>query len=152
MSAEENRFIAEPDPDHPGWTRWSLSDPTLYNNTVLGPLLVRPEGPDICRVRLTPQRHHSNGGGTYHGGTTLGLIDVALFAAHAALRGRDASRAVTLDMSTQFVGPGKMEMPLDCMVEIVQETGRLCFLRGLVVQEEHRVASFNATIRKFPQP
>jgi len=58
---------------------------------------------------------------------------------------------VTLDLSTQFVGAGRVGEPLDAVVELVRETGRLIFLRGLVVQGEgdsHIVLSFAGTIRK----
>jgi hypothetical protein len=37
------------------------------------------------------------------------------------------------------------------VVEVLRETGRLVFLRGLVVQDEDMVASFTATIRKPSQ-
>ena len=43
---------------------------------------------------------------------------------------------------------------LDAVVEIVRETGRLIFLRGLVLQgadDSHLVASFTGTVRK-PSP
>ena len=58
---------------------------------------------------------------------------------------------MTLDLSTQFVGGGRLDEPLDAVVEQVRETGRLIFLRGLVVQgpgDEHIVLSFAGTIRK----
>jgi acyl-coenzyme A thioesterase PaaI-like protein len=32
--------------------------------------------------------------------------------------------------------------------EVLRETGRLVFLRGLVVQEDETVASFTGTVRK----
>ncbi|MBU0823634.1 MAG: PaaI family thioesterase, partial [Alphaproteobacteria bacterium] len=63
----------------------------------------------------------------------------------------NAGHSVTLDLSTQFVGAGRVGEPLDAVVELVRETGRLIFLRGLVVQGEgdsHIVLSFAGTIRK----
>ena len=50
-----------------------------------------------------------------------------------------------------LVGAGRVGEPLDAVVELVRETGRLIFLRGLVVQGEgdsHIVLSFAGTIRK----
>ena len=35
------------------------------------------------------------------------------------------------------------------MTEIVRETGRMVFLRGQVVQEDHVVASFSGIVRKL---
>ena len=52
------------------------------------------------------------------------------------------------------IGGGRLGEPLDAVVEQVRETGRLIFLRGMVVQglnDEHIVASFSGTIRKASQ-
>jgi len=116
---------------------------------VIGPLLVRAEGDDVARVRMDVKQHHTNGGNGIHGGTTLGLIDAAMFAGLHLLRGTDASRSVTVDLSTQFVGAGDPARPLDVVVEVLRETRRLAFVRGLVVQDEDMVASFTGTIRRY---
>ena len=79
---------------------------------------------------------------------TLGFIDVALFAASRMFGLIEAGTAVTLDLSTQFIGVGRMGQPLDAEVELLRETRRLIFMRGLVVQGEVKVAAFAGTIRK----
>jgi uncharacterized protein (TIGR00369 family) len=139
-------FLYEEHPDHPGWMRWGFTDPSRYNS-FLGPMMVRVEG-GIARVRMTPERRHSNLRDSVHGGALLGFIDVALFAASRSFGLVTAGSAVTLDLSTQFIGGGRIGEPLEAQVELLRETGRLLFLRGLVVQEEDKVASFSATIRK----
>ena len=147
-SASSKRFTCEPDPEHPGWLRWRLNDPTRFNEAVLGPILVRREGPDTARVRIIPQHRHTNLSDNVHGAVTLGLIDVALFAAWRQVRDGNAAAAVTLGVDTQFIGAGDPARPLDAVVELLRETKRLAFLRGLVVQEDDLIASFSATIRK----
>ena len=139
-------FLYEEDPDHPGWMRWGFTDPSRYNS-FLGPMMVRVER-GIARVRMTPERRHSNLRDSVHGGAMLGFIDVALFAASRSFGLITAGSAVTLDLSTQFIGGGRIGEPLEAQVELLRETGRLLFLRGLVVQGEEKVASFSATIRK----
>ena len=57
-------------------------------------------------------------------------------------------RSVTVDLQTQFIGAGDAERPLDSVVEVLRETRRLAFLRGLVVQDDDLVASFAGTVRK----
>lgn len=99
-------------------------------------------------MRLTPAEIHINATGRIHGGVTLGLIDVALFAAMYLLRGSPIAGAVTLDIQTQFVGPGDPGRPLDAVVEVLRETRRMGFLRGLIMQETDIVASFTGIIRK----
>ena len=139
-------FLYEEDPDHPGWMRWGFTDPSRYNS-FLGPMMVRIDD-GIARVRMTPERRHSNLRDSVHGGAMLGFIDVALFAASRSFGLITAGSAVTLDLSTQFIGGGRIGEPLEAQVELLRETGRLLFLRGLVVQGEDKVASFSATIRK----
>ena len=60
----------------------------------------------------------------------------------------DAAGSVTLGIETQFIGPGDASKPLDAVVQILRETRRLGFLRGLVEQDEALVAGFSATVRK----
>ena len=100
---------------------------------------------------MLPERKHSNLGDNVHGAVTLALVDIALFAASHQFGALDAGHSVTLDLSTQFVGAGRVGEPLDAIVELVRETGRLIFLRGLVVQgagDDHIVLTFAGTIRK----
>ncbi|MEP6784577.1 MAG: PaaI family thioesterase [Sphingomonadales bacterium] len=144
--SDEPAFAFGEDPDNPGWHSWQLRDQTRYNG-FLGPLMVRREG-DIARVRMMPERKHTNLQNAIHGGTTLGFIDVALFAASRIFGLVEAGSSVTLDLSTQFIGSGRSDTALDAEIELLRETGRLIFLRGLVVQGDTKVAAFAGTIRK----
>ena len=139
-------FLYEEDPDHPGWMRWGFTDPTRYNS-FLGPMMVRVDD-GIARVRMTPERRHSNLRDNVHGGALLGFIDVALFAASRSFGLISAGTAVTLDLSVQFIGGGHVGEPIEAQVELLKETGRLLFLRGLVLQGEEKISSFSGTIRK----
>ena len=55
---------------------------------------------------------------------------------------------MTVDLTTQFIGKGDAALPLDAVVEVLRETRRLGFLRGLIVQGDEKVASFTGTVRK----
>ncbi len=152
MTEPARSFSCEPDPDHPGWHRWRLSDDSCYNEAVLGHMLVRAEGDDSARTRIFPQRHHANNFGGVHGGATLGFADVSLFATMYIVRGIDAGRSATVDLSAQFIGTGTTSKPLDAVVQLLRETRRLAFLRGLVVQDDAIIASFSSTVRKPSAP
>jgi uncharacterized protein (TIGR00369 family) len=141
-------FDSSPDPDNPGWFNWQMIDASRYNGSVLGKLIVRSEGDGKARLRMFPEHRHSNLGNAVHGGTTLGFIDVALFGAARMFGLIDTGLAVTLDLSVQFIGAGRLNEPLDAEVELLKETRRLLFLRGLVVQGADRIAGFSGTIRK----
>jgi uncharacterized protein (TIGR00369 family) len=142
------RFNDDPDPDNPGWYHWSVTDERRFNASVMGKMMVRPEGEGHARVRMFPTIKHTNLMGNLHGGTILSLIDVAMFAGSRMFGLIEAGTAVTLDMSTQFIGAGQMDLPLDAEVELLKETKRLLFLRGLVVQGDARIAAWSGTIRK----
>ena len=148
MASIAQGFTCEPDLENPGWHRWLLADETRFNEAVLGRMLARIEDEKFCRVRIQPRHIHTNNAGNVHGAISLALIDVSLFAAMHMLRGVDASGAMTLGIETQFIGPGDPEKPLDAVVEVLRETGRLGFLRGLVEQGDSLVTSFSGTIRK----
>lgn len=143
---EMSFFHYEDLPGEPGWKRWELQDPTRFN-ALLGPLAVKLED-GYARVRMTPQRQHSNLRDSIHGGATLAFIDIALFAAARCFGVLEVAGAVTLDLSTQFIGGARIGEPIEAHIELLRETGRLLFMRGLVKQEEAIVASFTGTIRK----
>ena len=131
-----------------GWYTWNLKDETRYNTAVLGELHVRREG-EQCRLRMFPERRHTNLGDYIHGAVTLGLIDIALFAAMHMVGSGNAGPSVTVELSTHFVDAGDPSQPLDAVTEIVRETGRMLFVRGQAVQGERIVASYSGIVRKM---
>jgi len=136
-----------PDPDHPGWWSWDVKAHEDRFNSVLGKLLVRPEGGGRATCRMFPEARHANLGDVVHGGAILTLIDMALFAG-GRIAGAEVVRAVTLDCHVHFIGRGRIGIPLDAQVELLRETRNLAFFQGRVVQEAELVASFSGTLRK----
>lgn len=148
MSESKAGFESRPDPDNPGWETWALTDPTRFNTWMFGKLIVRKDDDGMARLRMFPQHHHTNLQNMLHGGTVLSLIDVGLFACSRMLGIIEAGTAVTLDLSTQFIGGGRADRPCDAVTELLKETRRLVFLRGVVEQEGELIAAFSGTIRK----
>ena len=136
----------EPDPGHPGWWTWEISAEDKFNS-VIGKLLVRPDEPGRATCRMFPEPQHANLGNMIHGGAILTFIDMALFAG-GRLAGADVVRAVTLDLNTRFLSPGRIGVPLDAEVELLRETKRLAFFAGKVMQEGELVAAFSGALRK----
>lgn len=148
-------FTYTDDPANPGWKLWEPADPTRFNSQ-LGPLAVRVDG-DIARVRMTPERRHSNLRDNIHGGALLAFIDIAMFAACRGFGVLTSGAAVTLDLSTQFIGGGAVGKPIEAQVELLRETGRMLFVRGIVVQarehaDDETIAAFSGTLRKSTPP
>lgn len=160
MIADEHPwFDHRPDPDNPGWMTWNVKDDTRYNG-FLGSIAICEDPEDgFGWVRMMPEHKHSNFGENVHGGTILGFIDVCLFAGSRAIGIDLGGRAVTVELSTQFVGAAHIGIPLDCRLENVRETGSLLFLRGMLMQRPRadadyaNVATFTAILRKgLPRP
>ncbi|WP_252257926.1 PaaI family thioesterase [Erythrobacter aurantius] len=149
MTLKDDVFEHGPDPENPGWRHWNLKDQTLFNGAVMGKLITRVDPDRKARLRMFPQRHHQNLQGIIHGAVTLSLIDIALFTTMHNIGSGNAGPSVTLELSTQFVGGGDPDRPMDAVTEIVRETGKLVFVRGLVEQEEDVVASFSGIVRKM---
>ena len=149
MSFKDDVFEHGPCPDNPGWNRWDLKDETLFNGAVMGKLITRVDDDGKARLRMFPERRHCNLQGIIHGAITLSLIDIALFVTMHRIGTGNAGPSVTLELSSQFVGGGDPARPLDAVTEIVRETGKLVFVRGLVVQEADVVASFSGIVRKM---
>jgi acyl-coenzyme A thioesterase PaaI-like protein len=149
VALAEDVFEHGPDPDNPGWRHWNLKDETLFNNVVMGRLITRVDADGKARLRMFPERQHLNLQGIIHGAVTLSLIDISLFVTLHMIGTGNAGPSVTLELSTQFVGGGDPERPMDAVTEIVRETGKLVFIRGMVVQDEDTVASFSGIVRKM---
>jgi acyl-coenzyme A thioesterase PaaI-like protein len=149
VTLKDDVFEHGPDPENPGWRHWNLKDQTLFNGAVMGKLITRVDPDGKARLRMFPQRHHQNLQGIIHGAVTLSLIDIALFTTMHNIGSGNAGPSVTLELSTQFVGGGDPDRPMDAVTEIVRETGKLVFVRGLVEQGEDVVASFSGIVRKM---
>jgi acyl-coenzyme A thioesterase PaaI-like protein len=146
-SGGEPRFTFTDDPDLPGWKRWELTDPTRFN-ALFGPLSAKLED-GVARIRFSPGHEHSNMSENVHGGALLGFIDMALFAAARTFGVLGAGGASTLDLSTHFIAGAPIAAgPVEARIELLRETGRLLFLRGLIYQGETLVTEFAGTIRK----
>ncbi len=136
-----------------GWYTWNMVDRTRFNTAVLGDLRVRREGAK-CRLRMFPERRHTNLVDIVHGGVTLALIDISLFSAMHINGSGEAGPSVTVELSTQFVGGANPNLPLDAVSEIVRETGKMLFLRGLATQPradggEELIAAYSGIVRKM---
>jgi uncharacterized protein (TIGR00369 family) len=139
--------ILLPAPDHPGWQEWRV--PGAFNREVIGRLLVRQEAEGVARTRIVPAPHMGNINGAIHGGIISALADATLFAGPGLLTQQDLGASVTVELSIQFIGAGSMGEPLDGLVSILRETGRMIFCQGKIVQGDNTVAGFSGIIRKI---
>ena len=116
---------------------------------MIGTLLVREEGDGRARTRMFPAPQTGNVHGMVHGGIIAALADATLFAGPGLLTGQDLGASVTVELSLQFIGAGSMAEPLDALVSILRETGRMLFCQGRIVQGDNAVAGFSGIVRKI---
>ena len=130
-----------------GWTVWRR-DPDGRFASMLGDFFFR-DGPRGVECRMETARKHSNGLGYLHGGFIMSFIDMAMFS--FIFRQLENSAAVTLSCATDFLSAGIVGKPIEAHGEILKETGRMLFVRGLVTQDGVNLASFTGTMRKVPR-
>ena len=135
--------------DLAGWTRWRR-DPDGRFAALLGDFYFRAGDNGNVECRMETDRKHSNGLGFIHGGFIMSFIDMAMFA--FIFRQLESSAAVTLSCATDFLSAGIVGKPIEASGEILKETGKLLFVRGLVTQDGVNVASFTGTMRKIARP
>ncbi len=136
------------DGEHAGWTRWHR-DPDGRFASLLGDFYFRQTPADAVECRMATDRRHSNGLGYLHGGFIMSFIDMAMFS--FIFRQLENSAAVTLSCATDFLTAGVVGKPIEASGEILKETGKMLFVRGLVTQDGANVASFTGTMRKIPR-
>ena len=134
------------------WLRWSEPVPDTFLNTSVGPSYSRGEDARRATVMLETRQSHANRNGALHGGFLAAFADHAYFAALAAIGRPEQAAAVTVDLFMQYCGSGKVGHPLRADVEVLQETGRLFFMRLTLHQDDALVASSTAIVRKVPSP
>ncbi|MFW2829277.1 PaaI family thioesterase [Sphingomonas sp. ID0503] len=136
--------------DQPGWNRW-VPAPEGFN-AMFGPVLIRREGegPRV-RLRAQPDLGWMNPRGVGHGGAIAGYIDSVGFLAWYFLSPGDF-RAATVDLQIQYLAPVIIEKPVDAVVEITKETGKLVFASGRIEQENEVAAAFMICLRKIKAP
>lgn len=138
-----------PSDEYPGWTDWIIGERGEFNRHVFGHMLSRLDDPATARIRIFPDQTHANNNGVVHGGAILALIDMAIYPATIIITGKTNLNVVTVDLHTQFITPGGFSAPIDAVITLTQETGRMCFTRGTLVQDEKVIATFNALQRKI---
>jgi acyl-coenzyme A thioesterase PaaI-like protein len=134
-----------------GWAAWSDPHPDTFLQAI-GRGYMRAESATKALVGLETRSSHRNRLDSLHGGFLAAFADHAYFGGLWALGHVEQINGVTIDLSMQYLGSGKVGPDLFAEVELLRETGRLMFLRMLITQDGQPVAASTATIRKAPTP
>ena len=147
-----HRFATiEDDPENPGWVLWKMNRKGGFLD-LFSDVRLKRESDSRVRCRIDTEQRHANGFGAVHGGFMMAVVDQSMFWACHLLDRFIEVGGVTLDAQTHFMGSPRVGEPIEADVEILKETGRLIFLRGLVEQDGEPVASFTGVLRKVTRP
>jgi uncharacterized protein (TIGR00369 family) len=124
-----------------GWSNW----PNDGFETGLGPFYFRqdPERGVVCAFTAEPR--HMNGGGMMHGGCLMAFADFAAFAIADHLMD---GPAVTVSMTSDFLGPAMPGAKMEATGEVTRAGGRLVFVRGLITADGAPALGFSAVISR----
>jgi len=132
-----------------GWSAWSDPHPDTFLQAI-GRGYMRGITENKAQVALETRSSHRNRLDTLHGGFLAAFADHAFFGGLWAMGHQGQIHGVTVDLSMQYLGAGRVGPDLLAEVELLRETGRLMFLRMLISQDGAPVAASTATIRKAP--
>jgi acyl-coenzyme A thioesterase PaaI-like protein len=113
---------------------------------------MRGVAPGRSQVALETRSSHRNRLDTLHGGFLAAFADHAFFGGLWAMGRKELVEGITIDLSMQYLGAGRVGPVLLADVELLKETGRMLFLRMLISQQDEPVAASTATIRKPNRP
>ncbi|CAA0091980.1 Uncharacterised protein [Zhongshania aliphaticivorans] len=87
----------------------------------------------------------------FHGGYLAVRAEQVIYLPLFVNRSVAFGRVVTIDLTLQYVAGGTIGLPLLAEVELIHETGRMGFTRGVLKQDDRVLTSFTATLRKLPE-
>lgn len=130
--------------DWAGWRTWSGLDPFEDQS---GPFYFREGEDGRVTTAFRAEQKHMNGGGFMHGGCMMTFADFSLFA--IAWKELADSRAVTVSLNGEFVGPARPGDLVTATGEVVRAGGSLLFVRGLVSTGTGPMLNFSGVIKKI---
>jgi uncharacterized protein (TIGR00369 family) len=99
---------------------------------------------DAVILALRLAEPHTNSRGLAHGGLITSLADNAMGLSCGYKLG-EASRLITVSLSIDFIGPGKVGQWLEVETEVIKIGGTLCFAQCLVTADSAPCARASAT-------
>lgn len=151
MADEETNAPASVEQDWTGWRKWRAPNEDSFI-AVFGEGYSRSDAPGKALVAVLTRSAHRNINGVLHGGFLSGFADHAYFIGLGAMGRPEQIRGVTVDLSMQFLGTGRIGAPLIADIELLRETGRMMFLRLTITQDGEMIAASSVTVRKASLP
>ncbi len=127
-----------------GWRTWDGVDPFEDQS---GPFYFREDEAGRVTAAFRAEKKHMNGGGFMHGGCMMTFADYCLVA--IANKELKDSRAVTVSLNGEFVGPAAVGDLVEATGEVVKAGGSLLFVRGLISTGGRPMLNFSGVVKKI---
>ena len=125
---------------------WHQSENDPFED-VNGPLYYREDADGRWRCAFRAEQRHCNGMGSVHGGMLMTFADFAMF--HIARPQLEGIAAVTVSMNTELTAAAEEGELIEATGDVLHETGRMLFVRGIVFTGERNLLAFSGVLRKF---
>ena len=127
-----------------GWRAWHGLDPFEDQS---GPFYFKDDDQGRVTAAFRAEKKHMNGGGFMHGGCMMTFADYSLF----AIAGKELadSRAVTVSLNGEFIGPAKPGDLVTSTGEVIRAGGSLLFIRGLISTGSGPMLNFSGVGKKI---
>lgn len=136
--ANNDRLLSPPD----GFSE--IPGPSPFSE-LIGPIYQKDSDPYRCRaIRLQPK--HGNNAGIVHGGMLMALADTVM---GSAARGETGVPSVTVRMTTDFAGPGRVGDWLVGTGTVSRETRTLTFVTAELRAKHRLVMTASGVFRKI---
>ncbi|MFT7405184.1 PaaI family thioesterase [Zhongshania sp.] len=139
-----------PDIESSDWMAMPMPEGDSFDS-LLDPYQFRKVAAGKAEALFETNTHSQNGQNGLHGGLLAARAEQVLYLPLYVNRSVALRRVVTIDMTLQYVAGGNVGLPILAEIELIQETGRMGFIRGVLKQEGRVLTSFTATLRKLAE-
>jgi acyl-coenzyme A thioesterase PaaI-like protein len=117
----------------------------------MGGFQIRKTAPGRAEARFGTGEAATNAMGGLHGGYLAAIAEMSLYLPLYVNQAVVQDGVVTIDFTLQYLIGGSSGEPIISDVELLRETGRMGFVRGVLRQGDTALVSFAGTLRKLPR-
>ncbi len=132
--------------DFAGWMKQTGGPGGEGFNALVGPYYYQADDITNIKVGFKAEARHLNAGGSVHGGCLLTLADTSLFV--FAIPQLAGDGAVTVQLDSQFISPGREGDVLVATGTITRAGGTLIYGRGQISCGDRVVMTFSGVLAR----
>lgn len=139
------------DPGPDCWVDIKAADALRGFDIRMGGFRIRKTAPGRAEACFATSEASTNAMGGLHGGYLAAIAEMSLYLPLYVNQAVVQDGVVTIDFTLQYLTGGMIGEPIISEVELLRETGRMGFVRGILRQGETALVGFTGTLRKLPR-